>query len=304
MGVSTLTSVLPRTINQPPSHFPLAPLPPPPCGTMPLWSPSAPSSSCRAPSPPPPPPPWTSFWRSHSRLRLLLLKRLADAQHLTAVPLAVFLAVHLAAPAVVPLLGAEGGDAVMMVGRELYQSPLTEPLLFLSLGLHTLSGLLRRLLLLPAAPPSLAHMLAYPLIALLLLHVDANRAHAPRLGGASFAFVRAGIRRWPLSAGGVYVGIVAVGVGHALGAGRAGWARRFGARAQGVEGARAEAEGTGRGRGKGKGREWEGAWTVLGLGVAGWVGGVSLACLYLGRAGPAWRDTAYLDAWRGSVFYN
>ncbi|KZO95123.1 hypothetical protein CALVIDRAFT_173069 [Calocera viscosa TUFC12733] len=258
---------------------------------MPLWSPSAPSD----PSAPPAastPNSWTSFWRAHSRLRLLLIKRLGDAQHITAVPLTVFLTVHLAAPAVVPFLGAEGANQVLMVGREIYQSPLTEPILFLSLGVHVLSGLLRRLLLLPAPPPSLPHMLGYPLITLLALHVGANRGNAPKLGGASFEFVRAGIRRWPLRAGGVYLGIVAVGVAHAVGCGRAAWAKRFGAAQPGLEGA----------KGSGKGKEW--GWPALVLGIAGWVGVVSLACLALGEGGPQWRDDGYLAAWKGMPVYS
>ncbi|EPQ32332.1 uncharacterized protein PFL1_00528 [Pseudozyma flocculosa PF-1] len=92
-----------------------------------------------------------------------VLRSLTTTSHLSAVAVGSFLCVHLAPPLVVGIsrilstVGIAGScdveDAIdnasriMLLGRVYYQSSLTEPLLYASIGLHLVSSGLKRLLL-------------------------------------------------------------------------------------------------------------------------------------------------------------
>ncbi|KAF9009505.1 hypothetical protein BDQ17DRAFT_1323060 [Cyathus striatus] len=72
---------------------------------------------------------------------------LTTVSHASSTFISTFLLVHLSAPALANLGGGSLASQTMLLGREYYQTSLTEPLLLLTpLSVHALSGLLRRLL--------------------------------------------------------------------------------------------------------------------------------------------------------------
>ncbi len=174
---------------------------------------------------------WTS-------VRARALPALTVTAHVTAPFIGAFLAIHLAAPALATVGGASLASQTMILGREYYQTAISEPLLSSSRCQYTRSppGLKRILSFSSKSPTSrpvttslrpLTHPLTLSAISLMLLlptHYLTHRlyptiATSPILavGPAEldFAFVQTGLARWPVRSALMYAGLVCAGAVHA-----------------------------------------------------------------------------------------
>ncbi|KJA21124.1 hypothetical protein HYPSUDRAFT_141230 [Hypholoma sublateritium FD-334 SS-4] len=168
-----------------------------------------------------------------SSVRARALPALTVTAHITAPFIGAFLVVHLTAPALATVGGASLASQTMILGREYYQTALSEPLLLLApLSLHALAAGLKRVLTFfsPKSRPTvrpLTHPLTLSAIFLLFLlptHYLTHRlyptiAASPILavGPAEldFAFVQAGLAAWPVRSALMYAGLVCAGAVHA-----------------------------------------------------------------------------------------
>ncbi|KAF9533577.1 hypothetical protein CPB83DRAFT_873589 [Crepidotus variabilis] len=160
---------------------------------------------------------------SFERLRTNTLPILTKTAHVTAPFITIFLLIHLAAPASATVGGSSLSTQTMLLGREYYQSRLTEPLLILGpLAVHSLSGTFKRLLSPPGKPPRplkrLLSLTGYAsMLFLLPIHFLVHRV-APTnelppidaLGPSEldYEFVKAGLHTWPIRSWLLYGGLI------------------------------------------------------------------------------------------------
>ncbi|KAF9557187.1 hypothetical protein CPC08DRAFT_640593 [Agrocybe pediades] len=148
---------------------------------------------------------------------------LTKTSHICAPFITTFLLVHLSAPALANVGGSSLASQTMLLGREYYQTMLSEPLLVLGpLTVHTLSGALKRLLSPPGRPPrKWTHLLSLTGYATLLLflpvHYGTHRAfptlETPPIYGVGpaeldYEFVKTGLKTWPVRSCILYGGLV------------------------------------------------------------------------------------------------
>ncbi|KAJ7671539.1 hypothetical protein DFH06DRAFT_1320335 [Mycena polygramma] len=141
-----------------------------------------------------------------------------------------FLLIHLTAPMLANLGGSSLASQTMLLGREYYQTEFGEKYLLLGpLTVHSLSGIVKRVLSPANAPPrpwtSLLAITGYVnMLFFLPIHFMAHRAHpmnpAPpvhALGPSEldFEFVKYGLANWPWRSWLLYGGLVAGVVLHA-----------------------------------------------------------------------------------------
>ncbi|KAJ7672163.1 hypothetical protein DFH06DRAFT_87263 [Mycena polygramma] len=141
-----------------------------------------------------------------------------------------FLLIHLTAPMLANLGGSSLASQTMLLGREYYQTEFGEKYLLLGpLAVHSLSGIVKRVLSPTNAPPrpwtSLLAITGYVnMLFFLPIHFMAHRAHpmnpAPpvhALGPSEldFEFVKYGLANWPWRSWFLYGGLVAGVVLHA-----------------------------------------------------------------------------------------
>ncbi|WVW80252.1 hypothetical protein I302_102230 [Kwoniella bestiolae CBS 10118] len=74
-----------------------------------------------------------------------MIKYLTMTQNTSAMVFSIFLVPHLASPVVASVMGLEGADKTLMISRDLYL-PLEPILIYLPLGVHVLSSISKRLL--------------------------------------------------------------------------------------------------------------------------------------------------------------
>ncbi|KDR81910.1 hypothetical protein GALMADRAFT_90357 [Galerina marginata CBS 339.88] len=157
------------------------------------------------------------------KVRASALPILTKTAHFSAPFITTFLLIHLSAPALANIGGSSLSSRTMLLGREYYQTILSEPLLILGpLTLHAVSGSLKRLLSPPGRPPRrLTHLLSITGYATLLLflpvHYLTHRAYptldvAPiyAVGPAEldYEFVKTGLKSWPIRSWLMYTGLV------------------------------------------------------------------------------------------------
>ena len=114
---------------------------------------------------------------------------------------------------------------LQLLGREYYQGPLTEPLLlFIPLGIHMTSGVVRRILLGWPKRPTLLQATAYTTLVALPIHIAIHRlipsTPTPPISALSpselnYEFVKAGFTYWPGLSWVVYSGLVGIVIVHA-----------------------------------------------------------------------------------------
>lgn len=173
-----------------------------------------------------------------SSIRARALPALTVTAHVTAPFIGAFLVVHLTAPALATVGGASLASQTMILGREYYQTAISEPLLLLlPLSLHAFSAGLKRVFTLfsPKSPKAaaatslrpLTHPLTLSAIFLLLLlpthylthrlypTITANPILAVGPAELDFAFVQAGLAAWPVRSALMYAGLVCAGAVHA-----------------------------------------------------------------------------------------
>ncbi|KAN0066166.1 hypothetical protein ACQY0O_000260 [Thecaphora frezii] len=183
-------------------------------------------------------------------VRSRLLGSLTAASHISAVAVGSFLCVHLAPPLAVgvcnvlfPLTGrlgieeaVETASRIMLLGRVYYQSTITEPILYASLGVHAIASLLKRFVILyttsadidtPPAPsprPSLHAASGYLLLPLVGHHVLLNRLlpslsrpaiHALSPSELDYSYVSFGLASFPYASTALYTALVVAIVAHA-----------------------------------------------------------------------------------------
>lgn len=176
---------------------------------------------------------WTS-------IRARALPALTVTAHIAAPFIGTFLLIHLSAPALATLGGASLAGQTMLLGREYYQTALSEPLLLLvPLSLHVFSAQIKRLLIFlspkkstaksSTATPSirpLTHpltMSAILLVFLLPTHYLTHRVYPTlpqepifSVGPAEldFSFVQTGLKSWPVRSMLMYTVLVCAGAVH------------------------------------------------------------------------------------------
>lgn len=116
-------------------------------------------------------------------------------------------------------------DLLKLLGREYYQGALTEPLLlFIPLGIHISSSILRRTLLGLPKRPTLLQATAYTALLTVPIHIAIHRIlpsnPTPPISGLSpseinYEFVKAGFGYWPALTWVAYSGLVGVVLVHA-----------------------------------------------------------------------------------------
>ncbi|KZT24016.1 hypothetical protein NEOLEDRAFT_1068343 [Neolentinus lepideus HHB14362 ss-1] len=149
---------------------------------------------------------------------------LTRAAHGSSAFLAIFLAIHLSAPALANLGGASLASQVMLLGREYYQAPIGEPSLLLApLALHAAASTAKRLL--SPRPVRLLTLTGYAtLLVFAPIHFITHRLN-PSFAGApihavgpaelDYEFVKVGLHAWPWRSALLYAGLVGCTVLHA-----------------------------------------------------------------------------------------
>ncbi|KAF8321535.1 hypothetical protein DL93DRAFT_2072239 [Clavulina sp. PMI_390] len=159
--------------------------------------------------------------------KLRVLKALTVLQHGSATFLSVFVTVHVAAPAFALIGGSTMSSQVMLLGREYYQTALTEPLfVWLPLAVHVSAAFVKRAIIgLPKSPSALGTSGWLLAIAFLPIHLSLHRFNptSPALPIASlgpsqvdFEFVKVGLAIWPVLNWTLYSGIVVATMFHAV----------------------------------------------------------------------------------------
>ncbi|CAG7846651.1 SubName: Full=Uncharacterized protein {ECO:0000313/EMBL:CCA77813.1} [Serendipita indica DSM 11827] len=149
-----------------------------------------------------------------------LLKYLTVAQRVSAPFITIFAGIHLAAPISAIFGGSAASNRLLLLGREYYQGPLTEPLLlFIPLGIHIGSSLARRALLGVPKRPSLVTLTGYAALLSVPFHIFIHRiipsSPDPPISSYSpselnFEFVKASLHAWPITSWLSYTGLVAI----------------------------------------------------------------------------------------------
>ncbi|KAG8830310.1 hypothetical protein FRB91_007688 [Serendipita sp. 411] len=157
---------------------------------------------------------------SAGSMKRMTLKVLTQLQRLSAPFLSLFVAIHLAAPIAANFGGSDASNQMLLLGREYYQGRLTEPtLLFIPLGIHVGSSLLRRAILKPPKKPGLVTLTAYASLVSVPIHFYITRvipsSPTPPISSFSpselnYEFVKAGFTFLPLTSWVAYMGIVTV----------------------------------------------------------------------------------------------
>ncbi|KAG8844545.1 hypothetical protein FRB96_003015 [Tulasnella sp. 330] len=155
-----------------------------------------------------------------------ILKVLTFTQHLSAPFISTFMLIHLSAPVIATLGGSTLSSQVMLLGREYYQTSLTEPLLVYGpIAAHISASTLKRILLGWPKHPSILALSAYPLLALLPIHVLTHRINpsiraAPILSLSpselDYEYIKYGLQTWPLRSTLLYAGLVVCGITHGM----------------------------------------------------------------------------------------
>ncbi|KAK4690032.1 hypothetical protein P7C73_g37, partial [Tremellales sp. Uapishka_1] len=150
------------------------------------------------------------------------LRLLTGLQNTSAVTFSVFLGVHLAAPLAATFGGLGAADKTLLLSRN-YYLPLEPYLIFLPLAVHLTSGLTKRLILSSKTyriPRNRQVLAGYLLLPFLLFHLALHRFLPqqqdlwPEQFG--FEFVSYGLRTRPILMAIGYLGIVGVGLSHAV----------------------------------------------------------------------------------------
>ncbi|ESK92184.1 hypothetical protein Moror_4716 [Moniliophthora roreri MCA 2997] len=150
---------------------------------------------------------------------------LTTISHCSSPFISTFLLIHLSAPALANLGGADLGSSVMILGREYYQTPFGEAFLVLGpMALHSFSGIAKR----KGAEqksrrwPSLLASTAYPLIPLFTLHFMTHRGipsspssplHSSEL---DFEFVKFHLQTYPKLSWFLYGSLLALTLIHGV----------------------------------------------------------------------------------------
>ncbi|WWC68557.1 uncharacterized protein I206_102486 [Kwoniella pini CBS 10737] len=117
------------------------------------------------------------------------IKFLTLTQNTSAMVFTIFLIPHLASPLVASVAGLEGADKTMMISRDLY-IPLEPIIIYIPIGIHITSSILRRLIIIfypnpneiknwkkikNKLPKQIHQIIAYPLIILIINHYLTHR---------------------------------------------------------------------------------------------------------------------------------
>ncbi|KAF7330252.1 hypothetical protein MVEN_02462600 [Mycena venus] len=141
-----------------------------------------------------------------------------------------FLLIHLTAPMLANLGGSSLASQTLLLGREYYQTDFGEKYLLLGpLAVHSLSGIVKRVLSPSKAPPrpwtSLLALTGYANMIFFLPHFMTHRVHpmnpaAPihAVGPSEldFEFVKYGLANWPWTSWLLYGGLVVSVLAHAV----------------------------------------------------------------------------------------
>ncbi|KAJ6608677.1 hypothetical protein B0H10DRAFT_2066941 [Mycena sp. CBHHK59/15] len=164
-------------------------------------------------------------------LRQQALPVLTKLLHGSAPFISTFLLIHLTAPMLANLGGSSLASQTMLLGREYYQTDFGEKYLLLGpLAVHALSGLTKRLLSPPSAPPrpwmSLLSLTGYANMLLFLpVHFATHRIlpttpaapiHALGPSELDFEYVKYALAAWPDRSWLLYGALVACAVLHAV----------------------------------------------------------------------------------------
>ncbi|CAA7265295.1 unnamed protein product [Cyclocybe aegerita] len=177
---------------------------------------------------------------SNEGYRAKILPILTRTVQYTTPFISVFLLVHLSAPALANVGGSSLASQTMLLGREYYQTALSEPLLVLGpIGIHAASATLKRLLSPSGQPPRrLTHPVSvtgYATLFFLTIHYLTHRYYPAldippidSLGPAEldYEFVKAALRTWPIRSWLLYGGLVFFSIMHVVDGGalvRAAW---------------------------------------------------------------------------------
>jgi succinate dehydrogenase/fumarate reductase cytochrome b subunit len=157
-------------------------------------------------------------------LRRTLMKYGTRVQSISAYAFSGFLVLHLAAP-VGAGLGLDA-DAIMLLTREYYQTPMLEPILVWgSLGAHIGSSILRRALIGIPKRPSLHAITGWILVPMTLAHafthriLPASRGISPSL--LSYQFVSHALYDTPITSLAIYSTLVLSALYHGIAGARA-----------------------------------------------------------------------------------
>ncbi|PPQ97973.1 hypothetical protein CVT26_003122 [Gymnopilus dilepis] len=157
------------------------------------------------------------------RLRAAALPILTNTAQYSAPFITTFLLIHLTSPVMANLGGSSLASSTMLLGREYYQTALSEPLLVLGpITVHALSGILKRLLSPPGRPPRrFTHLLSLTghaaFFFFLPIHYLTHRAYptieAPPIDAVgpaelNYEFVKTGLKGWPIRSWFLYGGLV------------------------------------------------------------------------------------------------
>ncbi|KAF8881939.1 hypothetical protein CPB84DRAFT_1791361 [Gymnopilus junonius] len=157
------------------------------------------------------------------KIRATALPALTKTAQYSAPFITTFLLIHLSSPAIANLGGSSLSSSTMLLGREYYQTALSEPFLVLGpIAVHAFSGILKRLLSPPGRPPRrFTHLLSLTGYAAFLfflpVHYLTHRAYPTintlaidNVGPAEldYEFVKTGLRSWPVRSWFLYGGLV------------------------------------------------------------------------------------------------
>ncbi|KAJ7510480.1 hypothetical protein B0H11DRAFT_1190809 [Mycena galericulata] len=161
---------------------------------------------------------------SKHSFRRRALPVLTNFLHGSAPFISTFLLIHLSAPMLANLGGSSLASQTLLLGREYYQTEFGEKYLLLGpLAVHSLSGLVKRVISPPKAPPrpwtSLLSLTGYAnMILFLPVHFMTHRVfpmnpappiHALSPSELDFEFVKYGLATWPWRSWILYGGLVA-----------------------------------------------------------------------------------------------
>ncbi|KAA1477716.1 hypothetical protein DENSPDRAFT_808927 [Dentipellis sp. KUC8613] len=174
-------------------------------------------------------------WRTY---RKLLNTPLTTFAHGSAPFLTTFLLVHLSAPIAANIGGSSLSSQVMLLGREYYQTAVTEPLLvIIPLTIHATAATAKRLIA-PRAPRPLTSLLSLTgyaaLLALVPIHFLTHRDY-PALPDApisavgpaelDFEFAKTALQTWPVRSWLLYGALLGTVALHAAEGGAIIWAK-------------------------------------------------------------------------------
>ncbi|KAF7327421.1 hypothetical protein MKEN_00319900 [Mycena kentingensis (nom. inval.)] len=164
-------------------------------------------------------------------LRQRTLPVLTKVLHGSAPFISTFLLIHLSAPMLANLGGSSLASQTMLLDREYYQTDFGEKYLLLApLTAHTLSGLIKRVVSPPKAPPrpwtSLLSLTGYANMLLFLpVHFMAHRVapadstapiHELSPSELDFEYVKFALTKWPVRSWFLYGGLVLCAVLHTV----------------------------------------------------------------------------------------